>query len=208
VQHADSGEFDAMDVDHDGSLDEYPDDNHRVVSRIPFRYGLGMGRTRIVVTVVGVLVVTLYAALLAANELVLDPLGAVPDTSLGAIHAHLERQGFDVPGDVVGVLVIAAIGPALAIVVAAVTLWKQVELHFVVAWLLGIVAAGAVPFFAAGFQLGMDVADAYGVDGGAHTVWAGVLYVTSLVALVAIPVVLVFGARRRALRIGSGTLVV
>lgn len=197
-----------MDVDHDGSLFEYVDDNHRVVPRIPFRYGLGMGRTRIVVAVVGVLVVTLYAALLATNELVLDPLAAVPGTSLGAIHTHLERQGFDVRGDVTGVLVIASIGPALAIVVAAVTLWRRVEPHFVVAWLLGIVAAGAVPFFVAGFQLGMDVADAYGVSGGAHTAWAGVLYVTSLVALATIPIVLVFGERRRAVRLNSGTLVV
>lgn len=193
-----------MDVDHDGSLFEYPDDNHGVGPRIPFRYGLWMGRTRIVVAVVGVLVVTLYAALLAVQQLVLDPLAAVPGTSLGAIHAHLDEQGFDVRGDVVAVLVTAAIGVALAIVVAVVTLWRRVEPHFVVAWMLGIIAAGAVPFFVAGFQLGMDVADGYGVSGGAHGPWAGVLYVTSLVALVAIPVVIVLGERRRALRAASG----
>ncbi|WIB77233.1 hypothetical protein DEJ28_16565 [Curtobacterium sp. MCPF17_002] len=166
-----------------------------------------MGRTRIVVAVVGVVVVTLYAVLLAVQQLVLDPLAAVPGTSLGAIHAHLERQGFDVRGDVVAVIVTAAIGVALAIVVATTTLWKHVEPHFVAAWMLGIIAAGAVPFFFAGFQLGMDVADGYGVSGGAHTVWAGVLFVTSAIALVAIPVVLVFGERRRALRATSETLV-
>ena len=58
--------------------------------------------------------------------------------------------------------------------------------------------------FVAAIQLGMDVADAYGVGGGDHTIWAGVLYVTSLVALIAIPVVLVVGesvhVRRAALR--------
>ncbi|MBF4582052.1 hypothetical protein ITJ54_05150 [Curtobacterium sp. VKM Ac-2865] len=166
-----------------------------------------MGSTRIVVAVVGVLVVTLYAALLALQQLVLDPLAAVPGTSLGAIHAHLERQGFDVHGDVVAVLVTASIGVVLAIVVATVTVRKRVEPHFVIAWMLGIIAAGAFPFFVAGFQLGMDVADGYGVSGGAHTVWAGVLFVTSGVALVAIPVVLVFGERRRALRATSTTLV-
>ncbi|SDQ08047.1 hypothetical protein SAMN02800687_0198 [Curtobacterium sp. UNCCL20] len=166
-----------------------------------------MGRTRIVVAVVGVLVVTLYAALLAVQQLVLDPLAAVPGSSLGAIHAHLERQGFDVRGDVVAVLVTASIGVALAITVAILTLWRRVEPHFVVAWMLGIVAAGAVPFFLAGFQLGMDVADGYGVSGGAHTAWAGVLYGTSGIALVAIPVVIVFGERRRALRTASETQV-
>jgi hypothetical protein len=166
-----------------------------------------MGRTRIVVAVVGVLVVTLYAALLAVQELVLDPLAAVPGTSLGAIHTHLERQGFDVRGDVVAVLVTASIGVVLSIVVATVTLRTRVGPHLVVAWMLGIIAAGAVPFFVAGFQLGMDVADGYGVGGGAHTVWAGVLLVTSAVALVAIPVVLVFGERCRAVRTTSRTLV-
>ncbi|WP_267424714.1 MULTISPECIES: hypothetical protein [unclassified Curtobacterium] len=131
----------------------------------------------------------------------------MPGTSLGAIHAHLERQGFDVRGDVVAVLVTASIGVALAVVVATLTLHKRVEPHFVIAWMLGLIAAGAVPFFVAGFQLGTDVADGYGVGGGAHTIWAGVLFVASAVALVAIPVVLVFGERRRALRATSTTLV-
>ena len=159
-----------------------------------------------VVAGVGVLAVVVYAALLAVQELVLDPLAAVPGTPLATIYAHLDGQGFDVRSDVVGVVVIASIGVVLAIVVAVVTLWRRVEAHFVAAWFLGILAAGAVPAFAAGFQLGMDVADGYGIGGEDHTIWAGVLYVTSLVALVAIPLVLVLGERRRALRV-SATLV-
>ena len=158
-----------------------------------------------VVAGVGVLAVVVYAALLAVQELVLDPLAAVPGTPLATIYAHLDGQGFDVRSDVVGVVVIASIGVVLAIVVAVVTLWRRVEAHFVAVWFLGILAAGAVPAFAAGFQLGMDVADGYGIGGEDHTIWAGVLYVTSLVALVAIPLVLVLGERRRALRV-SGTL--
>lgn len=166
-----------------------------------------MGRTRIVVAGAGVLAVVAYAALLAVQELVLDPLAAVPGTPLAAIYAELDRQGFDVGGDVVGVVVIASIGVVLALVVAVVTLWRRVEAHFVAAWFLGILAAGAVPAFAAGFQLGMDVADGYGIGGEDHTIWAGVLYIASLVALVAIPVVLVVGERRRARLATSGTLV-
>lgn len=167
-----------------------------------------MGRTRFVVAGIGVLAVIAYAALLAVQELVLDPLAAVPGTPLGTIYAELDRKRFDVGGDVVGVVVIAAIGVALATVIAVVTLWKRVEVHFVAAWLLGVLAAGAVPAFAAGFQLGMDVADGYGVGGEDHTIWAGVLYVTSVIALVAIPVVLVVGERHRARLATSGTLVV
>lgn len=160
-----------------------------------------MGRTRIVVAGVGVLVVAVYAALLVVVQLVLDPLAAVPGTALGAIYDHLAQQGFDVRGDVVAVVVTASVGVVLAVVVAVVTVWRRVESHFVTAWMLGVVAAGAVPFFVTGFQLGMDVADGYGVSGGAHTPWAGVLYLVSLAALVAIPVVLVVGERRRALRL-------
>ncbi|WFR67283.1 hypothetical protein P9139_01310 [Curtobacterium flaccumfaciens] len=166
-----------------------------------------MGRTRIVVVGVGVLAVIVYAALLAVQELVLDPLAAVPGTPLATIYAHLDGQGFDVRSDVVGVVVIASIGVVLAIVVAVVTLWRRAEAHFVAAWFLGVLAAGAVPAFAAGFQLGMDVADGYGISGEDHAIWAGVLYVTSAIALVAIPVVLVVGERRRARHATSATLV-
>jgi hypothetical protein len=169
--------------------------------------GNSTARTRIVVAGVGVTAVIAYAALLAVQELVLDPLAAVPGTPLATIYAHLDGQGFDVRSDIVGVLVIAAIGVGLAVVVTVVTLWKRVGAHFVAAWFLGILAAGAVPAFAAGFQLGMDVADGYGIGGEDHTIWAGVLYVTSVIALVAIPVVLVVGERRRARLATSGTLV-
>ncbi|WP_248704054.1 hypothetical protein [Curtobacterium sp. MWU13-2055] len=164
-----------------------------------------MGRTRIVVGVVGTLVVTLYAGLLALNALVLDPLGAVPGQSLGAIYGHLDAQGYRVRTDVVAVLVIAAVGIALAVTVLIVTLVRRTTAHVAAAWLLAIVAAGAVQVFGSGFKLGMDVADGYGIGGEDHTIWAGVLYVTSLVALLAIPVVLVVGERRRG-RAVSGTL--
>lgn len=163
-----------------------------------------MGRTRIVVGVVGTLVVALYAGLLALNALVLDPLGAVPGQSLGAIYGHLDAQGYQVRTDVVAVLVIAAVGIALAVAVLIVTLVRRTTAHVAAAWLLAIVAAGAVQVFGSGFQLGMDVADGYGIGGEDHTIWAGVLYGTSLVALLAIPVVLVVGqaahVRRAALR--------
>ena len=164
-----------------------------------------MGWTRIVVTVVAVLVVAAYAALLAVVALVLDPLAAVPGTPLPDIYRHLERQGFDTRADVVGVLVQALIGVGLALLVAVVTLVRRTPAHFVAAWMLAVVAAGAVAVFASGFQLGMDVADGYGVGGEDHTVWSGVLYWCSLVALVGVPVVLVLGERRWARRVASGT---
>lgn len=193
-----------MDVDHDGSLFEYPHANHQVTPRIPPATVLWMGRTRIVVAVVGVLVVALYAALLAVNALVLDPLAAVPGATLAGIHAELTQQGFHVQTDIVVVIALASDGVVLAAGLSVLLLVTRAPTHVIAAVLLAVVVLGGPASFWSGFALGMDVADGFGTDGGDHTIWAGVLYVTSLVALIAIPVVLVVGqaahARRAALR--------
>ncbi|MBT1605674.1 hypothetical protein [Curtobacterium flaccumfaciens] len=163
-----------------------------------------MGRTRIVVAVVGVLVVALYAALLAVDALVLDPLAAVPGATLAEIHAELTQQGFPVGADVATVVGIAVVGVLFAAGLSVLLLITRAPAHVIAAVLLAVVVMGTPMSFVAAIALGMDVADAYGVGGGAHTIWSGVLYVTSLVALIAIPVVLVVGqsvhVRRAALR--------
>jgi hypothetical protein len=167
-----------------------------------------MGRTRIVVAVVGVLVVALYAALLAVNALVLDPLAAVPGATLAEIHAELAQQGFPVGADVATVVGIAVVGVLFAAGLSVLLLITRAPAHVIAAVLLAVVVMGTPMSFVAALALGMDVADAYGVGGGAQTIWSGVLYVTSLVALIAIPVVLVVGqsvhVRRAALRARAG----
>ncbi|MET3635752.1 hypothetical protein [Curtobacterium oceanosedimentum] len=159
-----------------------------------------MGNTReavrIVVTVVGVVVVAAYAALLAVNALVLDPLAAVPGATLPQIHERIEAAGMSVAGDVRGVVVVASIGVALAIAAAVVGLAARLPATVVAVMHLGVLAAGALATFQSGFWLGMDVADTFPTGGGAHTIWAGVLYLTSLAAFVAIPVVLAVTAVR------------
>lgn len=193
-----------MDVDHDGSLFEYPDDNHRDGPYIPFRYSPVDGddrgnavdeqdRTNRLVAGTGIAVVALYAALLAVQALVFDPLAAVPGASLGAIHAELERQGFAVGTDVAAVVGIAVVGVALASGLGSSLVVTRARPYVTAAVLLGVVALGGPMTWWSGFWLGMDVADAYGVGGGAHTAWAGVLLVTSAIALAAIPFVLVIG---------------
>ncbi|QQD75956.1 hypothetical protein I8920_14300 [Curtobacterium sp. YC1] len=163
-----------------------------------------MGRARIVVAVVGVLVVALYAALLALNALVLDPLAAVPGSTLPEIHAELTRQGFSVGTDIVVVIALAAVGVVLAAGLSVLLIVTRATAHVIAAVLLAVVVLGGPASFWSGFALGMDVADGYGVGGGDHSIWAGVLYVTSLLALIAIPVVLVVGqaahVRRTAVR--------
>ncbi|PZE69643.1 hypothetical protein [Curtobacterium sp. MCBD17_021] len=146
---------------------------------------------RTVVAVTGALVVTAYAALLAVDALVLDPLAAVPGKSLAQVYAGVDAIGMDSRQDVVGVLVTAGIGVALAVAVTVIALWKRMPAPVVAVCHLALLALGAVATFQSGFFLGMDVADAFGVAGGAHGPWAGLLYGTSLAALVAIPAVLV-----------------
>lgn len=146
-----------------------------------------VGVNRVLVAGAGVLAVTAYAGLMALQALVLDPLAAVPGRTLRQIHMHLSTQGFDVAGDIRSVLMAAAIGVALAVVVAVLSIVLRLKLKLIAVLVLAVLAAGAPVTFGTGFALGMDVADAYGVGGESHTVWAGVLYISSLAALVAIP---------------------
>lgn len=143
-------------------------------------------KQRMGVAVIGVLVAGVYAAIMALQALVLDPLAAVPGQTLAEIHAHLIQSGMNVRGDIVSVTVAAALGVVLALSAAVLGVWRRLPILVMAVIFLAILVMGAVATFASGFALGMDVADAYGVSGGAHTIWAGVLYLTSLSALLAI----------------------
>ncbi|KJC63111.1 hypothetical protein TZ00_16860 [Agreia bicolorata] len=162
-----------------------------------------MNRGRILLAVGGVVLVAAYAALMAVESLVLDPLAAVPGSTLGEIHARLTAAGQDVGGDIGWVIGTAAVGVVLAVTAAIIGLWRRFSLSTMAMIFLAIVAAGAVPAFLDGFRLGMDVADTHGVGGGAHTIWAGVLYLTSLASAVAIVGVGVFSRRRSSPRTHS-----
>lgn len=160
--------------------------------------------SRVVLPVVGAVVVTAYATLLALDALVFDPLAAVPGATLGQIHRRVEAIGMDVRQDVVGVLVTAGVGVALAAVFTVVAIRGRMPVLVAAVCHLGLLASGAVAVFQSGFFLEMDVADAYGVSGGAHSAWTGVLYGTSLAALAAVPVLLTV-SMVRSLRRARGT---
>ena len=155
-------------------------------------------RSRILLAVGGVLLVAAYAALMAVESLVLDPLAAVPGATLGEIHARLASAGEDAGVEIAWVIGTASVGVVLAVAAAIIGLWKRFSLSTMAMIFLAVVAAGAVPAFLDGFRLGMDIADTYGVGGGAHTIWAGVLYLTSLAAAAGIVGVGIYKLRRRA----------
>lgn len=164
-------------------------------------------RQRVGVSVVGVVVVAVYAGLMALQALVLDPLAAVPGKSLDAIHGHLERGGFDVAGDIRSVVVTAAVGVLLAVAVAVLGIVQRFEPVVIAVLFLALLVVGAPVTFGTGFALGMDVADGFGTGGASHTIWAGVLYGTSLAALVAIPLTLAVTWLRRNGRRGRAVVV-
>ena len=153
-------------------------------------------QSRILLAAGGVVLVAAYAALMAVESLVLDPLAAVPGATLEEIHAYLTAAGDDVPGDIAWVIATASIGVVLAAATAIVGVWRRLSLSTLAIVFLAIVAAGAVPAFLDGFRLNMDIADTYGVSGGAHTVWAGVLYLTSLAAVGGIIGLAIYRSRR------------
>ncbi|MFT2817684.1 hypothetical protein [Leifsonia sp. A12D58] len=143
-------------------------------------------RQRMWVAVVGVVVVAVYAALMATQALVLDPLAAVPGQSLAEIHARLLEAGMDVRGDITSVIISAGFGVVLALAAAVLGIRRRMSALVMAVIFLAILALGAFVTFGSGFALGMDIADTYAVGGGAHTIWAGVLYMTSLTAFLSI----------------------
>ena len=101
-------------------------------------------KQRIWVAVIGVCVVAVYAALMATQALVLDPLAAVPGQTLAQIHARLVEAGMDVTGDITNVIISAAVGVALAVAAAVVGVWRRMPPLVMTVVFLAILALGAV----------------------------------------------------------------
>ncbi len=144
--------------------------------------------------VVGPVLITGYAVVMVLLAAVWDPAAAVPSMSYPEITQTLGTSGVNVTGAYISLSVWGAIGPALAVVVSILGAKRRVSTASVTSLHLAILAAGAPALFIASFPLGMDVADTFGVGGGAHTPWSGVLYLVSAAALVAL---LVAAAARR-----------
>lgn len=134
------------------------------------------------VVILGPVVVAVYAAVMVAVICVWDPVAAVPSlphaTIIARVNADTGPQGdpFRIP------VVVACAGFALSVAASIVGSVGRVRTTTIGMLHLVILAAGAPATFAASFPLGMDVADTFGVSGGAHTPWTGVLYQVSLLA--------------------------
>ncbi len=122
------------------------------------------GSVRIVVAVVGVVVVAAYAALLAVNALVLDPLAAVPGRRWRRSTPGSMRWGAPPPATCGACSSWRASGVALAVAAAVVGLAARLPATVIAVIHLGVLAAGGLATFQSGFFLGMDVADSFMIE--------------------------------------------
>jgi hypothetical protein len=152
-------------------------------------------RTTIVVSVVGAAAVTAYAVWAAIHILVLNPLAAVPGSSLAEIRGAIADAGelFSI-GMVVGIL---AIGPVLAIAAAWVCIANRVQPIVAVSAPIALLILGAPGYFVASFAPGMALADTFMISGGSHSPWHLPLYAVSVVAAIG-AIALAIGAAARA----------
>ena len=171
--------------------------------RVAARRGYGRRMTSRTVAISGAAVVVAYAALLAVNALVAEPLSVAPDRPLASVYAHVDAMGNSSAQDAVGVLVVAGIGALLGIGVAVLGVRQHLPATVVVIMHLGLVVLGAGAVFQSSWFLGMDLADSYPGSDGPHTVWPTVLGCTSALAVVAILAVLTAAADRTRRRAGA-----
>ncbi|MFT4260477.1 hypothetical protein [Microbacterium sp.] len=137
-------------------------------------------RSSAVVSAVGVGAVVLYAAVAALQILVLNPLAAAPGRTLAEIRGEMSAAGETLnEGMALGIL---GVGVVIALVVAAISIRSSAPAALTAMLFCGVLTFGAPAYFAASFGAGMGLADTYGISGGDHAPWGGVLFAVSLLA--------------------------
>ena len=158
------------------------------------------------IAVTGTVLVIAYAVLAALQILVLNPLAAVPATSLEQIHLAMAAAK-ETPG-VPFVVIVLSIGAAAATALL-VLFWRgrsaePQSAFFAYALLLMF---GAPAYFIASFGAGMALADTFLISGGDYSRWSLVLYAVSAAAMLSMLVVVIADLvrSRRRERVPSAT---
>lgn len=116
------------------------------------------------VSMVGVATVGLYATWAAVQLLVFTPLAAMPGWSLAEIKRELSAHGESL-GEL-STLIILGVGPALALVVAAIAIRSNAHPAIPAMSFLSLLMLGAPGVFVASFSPGMALADTFMIGGG------------------------------------------
>ncbi|WP_449409128.1 hypothetical protein [Microbacterium maritypicum] len=165
---------------------------------------MDLRRSTVVVSVVGVLAVTLYAALAALQILLWTPLAAVPGSTLDDIRADMHAAGESLQeGMTIGIL---AIGPILALIVAVIAIRSRAHPMVPAMTLLAVLMLGGPGFFLASFGAGMSLADTYYVSAGVTLPGVRSFYLVSVIAAAVLTAGVIFTAYRTRTRSASSAV--
>ncbi|GAA1314399.1 MAG: hypothetical protein ACTH6N_04140 [Brachybacterium tyrofermentans] len=146
----------------------------------------------------GTALVLAYAVFAALQIQVLNPLAAVPGSSLREISAAVGNTA-----DTMGwglMIVVLALGPLIAVLITIIGWRGRIPTTGMLVAMLGLLMLGTPAYFVASFPAGMTLADTFGIGGADHSPWAGVLHLVSLLALIALVVIAVRAVIRATVR--------
>lgn len=149
-------------------------------------------RQTIIVSTVGVAVVVIYAGLAALQILVFTPLAAAPGLSLAEVKAEMHSAGESL--NEASTISILAIGPLIAVVVAAIAVRARAHPAIPAITLLIVLMLGGPGLFVASFGPGMGMADTFMVAGGIFLPGVMPFFVVSVIAGVALTVGVILAA--------------
>lgn len=135
---------------------------------------------------IGAAAVVAYAAFAALQIQVLNPLAAVPGSTLHEIHAAVaQRDSADTMGW--GLMIATLlIGPLIALVVATFGARGRLRAGTAAVIMLGLLTLGSPGYLIASFPAGMTLADTFMIGGADHAPWATILHAVSLLSLLAL----------------------
>lgn len=146
--------------------------------------------------VLGTAAVVAYALFAALQIQVLNPLATVPGSSLRQIHAAV-GQGADTMGW--GLMIAALVPGPLIAAAAAWAGWQgRLSATTLLMVMLALLTLGSFVYFVASFPAGMTLADTFMVGGADHAPWANFLHAVSMLAAVALGVVVITRSVRAA----------
>jgi len=129
------------------------------------------------ISIVGVLAVTIYAALAAVQILVWTPLASAPGLTLDQIRAELSGAGESLNAPTT--IMILGAGVVLALALAVIVITSRAVPMIAAAGFLSLLMLGAPGFFIASFGPGMALADTFMISAGIYLPGVRAFYITS-----------------------------
>lgn len=129
------------------------------------------------ISIVGVLAVTIYAALAAVQILVWTPLASAPGLTLDQIRAELSGAGESLNAPTT--IMILGVGVVLALALAVIVMTSRAVPMIAAAGFLSLLMLGAPGFFIASFGPGMALADTFMISAGIYLPGVRAFYITS-----------------------------